>query len=100
MIHSCKAPYDLSNAYRVNRVSRVVPLDPPTEDDDVETPAEEACRVGLAQDTSRGARSWKQVDNIYSDESRWVNLIEGIKGGKLQPSWERSPTRGWFKRKD
>lgn len=77
-----------------------MPLDPPTEEDDDETLAEEACRIGLAQDTSRGARSWNQVNNIYSDDSRWVNLIEGIRGGKIHPAWERPKTRGWFKRKD
>ena len=100
MTHSCNFLYDFIDVYRVNRVSRVVPLDPPEEDDDVETPAEEACRISLARDTSRGVRTWKQVNNIYSDDSRWVNLIEGIKGGKIQPAWEPTEKRRWFKRKD
>ena len=77
-----------------------MPLDPPTDEDDDETPAEEACRIGLAQDMSRGARSWSQVNNTYSADSRWVNLIEGIRGGRIQPAWERPKRRGWFKRKD
>jgi hypothetical protein len=76
-----------------------VPIDPPTEEDDVETPAEEACREGLGKDVSRGARSWKQVNNIYAQESRWQNLKEGIKGGKILPGWERPGKQG-IKRKD
>ena len=86
---------------RVNRVSRVVPLDPPTDEDDVETPAEEACRLGLAAETGRGARAWSQVQNIYSKDSIWENILDGIWGGKVIPAW--SPPRRrwwWFKRKD
>ena len=83
----------------MNRTSRIVPLDPPEGDDDIETPAEEACRVSLAAETSRGTRTWSQVQNIYSNDSRWENLIDGIKGGKVYPTWE-PPKRRWFKRKD
>lgn len=83
----------------MNRVSRIVSLDPPTDEDDVETPAERACREELAKDTSRGARKWSQIDNIYASESRWKNLIEGIRGRKVLPAWER-PRRKWMKRKD
>lgn len=86
---------------RVNRTSRIVPLDPPTEEDDVETPAEEACREGLAKDTSRGARMWKDIINIYASESRWENLVDGIRGGKVLPAWQRPRRRWWgMKRKD
>ena len=99
MTPSCILPLEYTNVRRVNRISRIVPLDPPTEEDDVETPAEEACREGLARDSSRGARSWKQVDNIYASESRWQNLKDGIRGGKVLPGWERSGRR-WLKRKD
>jgi len=85
----------------VNRTSRIVPLDPPTEEDDVETPAEEACREGLAKDPSRGARMWKDIINIYASESRWENLVDGIRGGKVLPAWERPRRRWWgMKRKD
>jgi hypothetical protein len=83
---------------RVNRVSRIVPLLPPTEEDEVETPAEEACRLGLAAQTSRGTRTWGQVQNIYSRYSRWKNIVDGIRGGKVYPAW--SSKRKWFKRKD
>lgn len=85
--------------HRVNRASRIVPLDPPTDEDDVETPAEEACRLGLAAETTRGARTWSQVQNIYSSDSRWENIVDGIRGGKVQPAWS-APRRRWFKRKD
>jgi len=86
---------------RVNRTSRIVSLDPPTEEDDVETPAEEACRKGLMEDTSRGARTWKDIINIYASESRWENLVKGIRSGKVLPAWERPKRRWWgMKRKD
>jgi hypothetical protein len=84
---------------RVNRTSRIVPLDPPTEEDDEESPAEEACRLALAADTSRGARTWSQVQNIYSKDSRWENILDGIRGGKVYPAWS-PPRRRWFKQKD
>jgi len=107
MIHLCPFPSDLSPTHdvactddRVNRMSRIVPLDPPTDEDDVETPAEEACRLGLAAETTRGARTWSQVQNIYSKDSRWENILDGIWGGKVFSTW--SPPRRMlrFKRKD
>lgn len=84
---------------RVNRVSRIVPLDPPTDDDDIETPAEQACREGLARDTSRGVRTWQDIDNIYGSKSRWQNIVDGVKGGKVLPAWQQ-PRQRWIKRKD
>jgi hypothetical protein len=99
MTPSCISLAEYTNARRVNRISRIVPLDPPTEEDDVETPAEEACREGLARDSSRGARSWAKVNNIYADDSRWQNLKDGILGGKVLPGWDRSGRR-WVKQKD
>jgi hypothetical protein len=84
---------------RENRVSRIVSLDPPSEEDDVETPAEETCRESLVRDIDRGARTWKQVKNGYASESRWENLIKGIKGGKVLPQWQRGKRR-WWKKKD
>ena len=74
-------------------------MDPPTDDDDIETPAEAACREGLARDTSRGARTWKDIDNIYASESRWQNIADGMRGGKVLPAWQR-PKQRWIKRKD
>lgn len=100
MIRLCTPTTSLYEAHsRVNRVSRIVPLDPPSEEDDMETPAEEACRVGLANDTTRGARTWKQIENIYANESRWENLLDGIKGGWVLPLWQQ-PRRRWRKSKD
>ena len=85
----------------MNRTSRIVPLDPPTEEDEMETPAEQACREALAKDTSRGARTWGQVQNIYASDSRWENLVKGIRGGKVLPAWARPRQRWWgWKRKD
>jgi len=69
------------------------------EEEDVETPAEEACRECLARDTSRGARIWKQINNIYASESKWGNIVDGVWGGKVLPAWER-PNRRWLKRRD
>jgi hypothetical protein len=75
--------------FRVNRTSRIVPLDPPAQDEEAETFAEEACRVGLAGDISRGARTWKNIKNIYASDSRWGNFVNGVKGGFVEPRWQR-----------
>lgn len=98
MIHTCTSASHISDD-RANRISRVVPLDPPVEEDDPETVAEERCRIALAQDTSRGVRTMNQVKSMYASESRWTNIIEGIRGGKVSPAWERTRRR-WFKRRD
>jgi hypothetical protein len=77
----------------------VVPLDPPGEEDEPETAEEENCRIALAQDTSRGARAFKQVRNMYAHDSRLRNVIEGVRGGKVLPAFERQRSE-IFKRKD
>ena len=74
-------------------------MDPPGDEDEVETPAEEACRLALARDKSHGARTFKQIKNPYASDSRWKNLIDGILGGKVLPAWQR-PKRRWWKWKD
>jgi len=68
-------------------------------DDEQETAEEERCRVALAEDTTRGARNINQVKNIYASDSRWRNIIDGIRGGRVMPAWER-PRYRFFKRKD
>ena len=89
---------DQDDEYMRGRKSRIIPLDPPMEDEEPETPREEAMRLDLVQNTERGARQWRQIDNVYASESKWRNLVDGIRGGHVEPMWER-PRRRWFKRK-
>jgi hypothetical protein len=95
--HSCFEGF-LLMVDRVNRISRIVPLLPPKEEDEAETPAEEACRLGLVAQTFRGTRTGEHVQNIYSKQSIWENIVDGIWGGKVYPAW--SPKRKWLKQKD
>ena len=88
-----------SLTHRVNRISRIVPLDPPTGNDDDETSVEKTCRDHLVRDTTRGARIWTDIDNIYASESRWRNLVDGVKGGNVLPPWQK-PSNPWIKPKD
>ena len=78
----------------------MVPLDPPEEDDEPETAEEENCRIALAHDTTRGVRNFKQVRNIYAYDSRWRNVVEGVRGGRVLPAWERPKRSSLFKRRD
>jgi hypothetical protein len=54
-------------------------------------------RLILVADTARGTREFRDLEKFYARESRWRNLVGGVKGGKVLPMWER-PGRGWFKK--